>query len=1091
MKIKIIIISFILLCMHYYCLDSYGKEYVLLEQACDQANNELGFNYYNYSFFNFKNDIWTEYGVFAKGEVSGDIKFSDESNRNEHRYIGNTIDDDKIPNKYFPDDHTATTVINQWKWIEMPTNYKLGTFNQWSYKESNEPYIRQALKDRFGDLFDETQVKNWYTYVHVLQPRTTVCDGVGRMWHDWDSNGDGIMEQWYITIILPRKLKQDAVAEFDIYHQGNQVTDNYDKPVITASPHASVAVALQNKSQLNHIDEEHCTYEWFADEGQGYVAIATTEHAAYTATKPTTQFKLIIHAGEHEKITREKEHTFYLKPSDEISQSNSSTSGYMSAEATAVIQADPRGNEAFNTLDGIPTGEKVYIQVHAKSYLSNISYVQKSGTKYYTVTVSKKYKLKWKEDKGDYNEEGQWEEKWMNKKDTKTIRKTYTIPRTYAYWEIAQLEIFGLDKAVIQNEALPNHQMVLAPKNYTQPEVDVWHSTKPSDHMIEPNDRTITLKTSTLNGGKRGKPSIPSSNWLNEADAAISEIQVKNDKCIINHTIILDDSLVSTRTTAPSALPKPPELSYDTLYTAQIPIEHTKPNKYKLPSTGSIHYSLIKGIHTAQSNIQQSIKGINPVTIHTPVICKPTLLNQQDYSQTLNHNTNAIQLQIGHTMILNYPTKGQHRGIKGYGLRDYEAYVKKRQVKFPFDIYIGHDRTGVFGKKNTWMTVPDGLDEMIFYIPTWVKEDTYTLLFRTIPLNFTPEHEQKYEYHANLDINKYKAVEKIDVQVTGRLYDFRITDISDWNWQKFFRKEESTEHTGKYFYSGDKDRNGKIDSTRQYHLPIMEDKNDTQGYESYALKLGYRISFDLITNGDYMDKYDCILITPTYYYMSLTGKQRQEVDLYYESCSQLIKIGSQYDKLARTMILNDSYRNISKQEIWNTAKALDAQNRSYENKSLEDYQQMYFSGMERSIAKGGRVLLTEAVRTFIGSTANIPSSITQEEAIQSVQKWYGEFYLPSSTVAVPKGTDLTTMKHLNVNESPFLHNGYIMVNFKLEGIQDADLNNPVQAYNNPSYTNQWLREGFKINQDGFHLTYGDIVLYYTDKRASEDYVIGR
>src|SRR5690606_16763295 len=124
-------------------------------------------------------------------------------------------------------------------------------------------------------------------------------------------------------------------------------------------------------------------------------------------------------------------------------------------------------------------------------------------------------------------------------------------------------------------------------------------------------------------------------------------------------------------------------------------------------------------------------------------------------------------------------TSGAHKDIKGYGNRDYAKYVRDKQGRFPFDVYKADHATLI--PKDTWTSVPVGQLTTTFYMPAWVDEGNYDVLFRTFaensPASFTSQP------NANLDLTHHVATQVVAVEVIGRLFDFRITDIADYQWE--------------------------------------------------------------------------------------------------------------------------------------------------------------------------------------------------------------------------------------------------------------------------------------------------------------------
>jgi hypothetical protein len=148
------------------------------------------------------------------------------------------------------------------------------------------------------------------------------------------------------------------------------------------------------------------------------------------------------------------------------------------------------------------------------------------------------------------------------------------------------------------------------------------------------------------------------------------------------------------------------------------------------------------------------------------------------------------------------------------------------------------------------------------------------------------------------------------------------------------------------------------------------------------------------------------------------------------------------------------------------------------------------------------LLLPEQIRTFIGPKTNIPPSVNTDRALAAIQRWYGEYSIPADTYVVKKGIKLYQNGPFDEKAPMFLKNGYIVVNFNIESIQQGDLTNPHLQYinaplmnkvvNGVQRNNQWRMEGFNHNiQDSygnrFHLIDGDVVFYNADKSSRDDF----
>lgn len=138
-----------------------------------------------------------------------------------------------------------------------------------------------------------------------------------------------------------------------------------------------------------------------------------------------------------------------------------------------------------------------------------------------------------------------------------------------------------------------------------------------------------------------------------------------------------------------------------------------------------------------------------------------------------------------------------------------------------------------------------------------------------------------------------------------------------------------------------------------------------------------------------------------------------------------------------------------------------------------------------------------------GGLGHSPSGVSGDDILEGTQKWYGEFYLPSQSVFVPAGTDLTdnvAYPTLKMGKAPFITDGYIIVNFQIDvyhniaDTTDLTAANHYMTYNNDdpdngnnNRGNRWDMEGFDTNQALYTLYYGDTLFYHVDKRASDDY----
>ena len=84
--------------------------------------------------------------------------------------------------------------------------------------------------------------------------------------------------------------------------------------------------------------------------------------------------------------------------------------------------------------------------------------------------------------------------------------------------------------------------------------------------------------------------------------------------------------------------------------------------------------------------LKHVIKNVNPVVVHTPVVCKGGITDDIAHNQQVIP-TAHFSLVLGRNFTVGVSTVGTHKDQKGYGTRDYEKYTALRQIRFPFEVY--------------------------------------------------------------------------------------------------------------------------------------------------------------------------------------------------------------------------------------------------------------------------------------------------------------------------------------------------------------------------------------------------------------------
>lgn len=768
----------------------------------------------------------------------------------------------------------------------------------------------------------------------------------------------------------------------------------------------------------------------------------------------------------------------------------------MDPVATGVIKADNRDSEKFDVLDGIPTSESLYVNVFGLNYLYKNQWANMLGEITYTVPVNKTYILTWTipgEPSSGPDNPGTPDE---SMEEEVQVEEQVTITRPYSYWQIDNLEVYRLARSTVSNYALPGGSVSLTPAGYTPPVLISDHSANVDDHVEPASCEEVDLGTETVSGGS-SKPAVPTTNFTSAAESAVGQNQVKNDRVLFNGSTVMSDNWAQGTAPTPGIIPPAATIQRDVLYGRNYLISNTLLNRANTTSTGTIDYDLIPGNINGGSNQSFPVNAINTVTVHTPVVNYSSVTDDQAHNQKTTPNPNRSAFILDRPFTVRIPTSGQHRNIQGYGDRDYAKYVRSKQVYFPFDVYSSDRST--FYPKDTWITIPTGQLDTEFFLPVWVDEGDYQVYFRTIaenaPSDFTTQPS------ANLDLAHHVATDIEPVEVIGRVYDFHITDIADYNWETVFRKQKgNAAPSGTSYWTGLRDIDGGArGNSLPYTLPIAPGKHPAQGYKNAAVKTGYHFKFDLKTKGNMFGVQDGISITPSFYFVNQDGSGRQPVDLYYHSGNRkFIRIGSPQDTEKRYVILNDRLRNVPQDELQDTASYFYNRGGAPAGMSAAAYMKQYLEKISKSKTWVGRLdwmLLPFEIRTLIGPKSGLPASVDTERANAAVQRWYGEYSLPADVYVVKKGTDLAAYgrtNRLDEKSSIFLKKGFIVVNFNIETIREGNTDKPHLQYIHGPLMNQWQLEGYSRTYNDtygkrFSLMDGDVVFYHADQSSKGDF----
>ncbi|WP_308723052.1 DUF5704 domain-containing protein [Paenibacillus polysaccharolyticus] len=791
-----------------------------------------------------------------------------------------------------------------------------------------------------------------------------------------------------------------------------------------------------------------------------------------------------------------------------------------------ILADDPTNGIHFDATRGIPTSEHLYANTWAMNYLFQHTFGKQQGTITYNCEADLTYVRTWKVEQPDLpGPDGTMiPQEDTEDSDTVDVHYTFSFERNYSYWNINNVELYSIDQAEMENYALPDDERItLYPQGYTPPELEMEHDEDVEIHVMPKETGEISYVPPVLASDGYEPLDVPDDKGLLKgmAEGQTGPPDVKNDALDFTwegaSTKVMDGSTVVENGPDPTQIPAPTKIgSYkDTgeqvLYEDQLLIPQTRLNKANTESSGEIQYALHPTTLGGSGDKTFPVSPINTVTVHTPVVNYSLVSDDQPHNQKTVPNMNRSALILERPFTVRIPTNGQHLdagSYPGYGDRDYAKYYRIKQVRFPFDVYSA-DRTQ-FYPRNTWIDIDVPVLDTTFYLPVWVDEGDYQVEFRNIAENAPSEYPMQPEIEAqpdaNTDLYYHVASDEVSVEVIGRLYDFEITDIADYNWELVFRRfKGSIAPTWISYWTGTQDIDGdKRGNFSQFTVPIRPGSHPLQGYQNVAVKTGYHFKFDFKTKGNMFGPRDGIRLTPTFDFVSKDGRTRVPVDLYYSTNQRnFIRIGSAEDQVKRFVILNDRMRQVPAVQLRDTAtykyhRYGEIHTGMMSERAYQEYYRDKFTKMKTPVGGYSLLLMPEQLRTFIGPKTNIPTTASADvlRANAAIQQWYGEYSLPAEPYVVEAGTNLAeygrTHGGLDAKSPIFLKNGYIVVNFNFESIREGNLGAPHLQYIHAPLMNQWLLEGFQRQvQDSygnsFSLRDGDVVFYHASRSSRDDF----
>ena len=335
------------------------------------------------------------------------------------------------------------------------------------------------------------------------------------------------------------------------------------------------------------------------------------------------------------------------------------------------------------------------------------------------------------------------------------------------------------------------------------------------------------------------------------------------------------------------------------------------------------------------------------------------------------------------------------------------------------------------------------------------------------------------------DSSSYVATQTISLETYGKIYDLQMNNSVDPDW---LNKVQGKDENGRY----------TLDYIPEGQMPFGQIGQNKNTAYKYAPKLGYTVSFNFKTKGRKTTQVD-VQIKDFKFVSKEAGKNAiQDVDLYYGTGTQKIKIDENNNRPI-SVRLSDAYYKVPPQEMTDSSRIYSLKEEkganpadSYQYGPYEygiggpyNYRNAVPAGHLRLLTLPHSLRLTfnnfvEYMRLFKKDQASISADAkSTDRVIGSVGRWYAGYILPASTIAVPKNTPQDKIT------SSVLKNGYILVSMNFIGKESNGTD--YLLYDGPKVEQITLPNGKTITPpDGID----PIIIYETDYRAQNDSDIG-
>lgn len=416
--------------------------------------------------------------------------------------------------------------------------------------------------------------------------------------------------------------------------------------------------------------------------------------------------------------------------------------------SNSILSSSSNGAYEYDIEKGIPGGEELYVNGSASSGLYKFYVDKVTGKMSICVMVPVTYKLKWTDYYG------------VKQEETKVIKKYYLVDRYFTYYQYKKFEEKKLVAMELQSDLFSKKYTVTNGNNsLTSIDAGTVKYDGIYGHMLGYDNISVNIPAVELNSNSYLKPTIPDEDYSYYADKMVSQLKVRNDKLVVNGSVVMSDDIKRKETSKPAS-----SFSVDNI---SLKAEGLVIDKKTLNGEGYVIDGNYVYRDAVGNSISYNMSGLKPVKVHTPVVCKENLQGEKELNQAVNPTMSDVVL--GTYMTVSFNDFGIHKSIKGYGVRSYGKYVGKRHIICDFDVeYMGSRYEA------------GSIIEVIgYYAKLYVcqdnKEGIYNVSTRTLAYNM-PQGvlDNLFENDANLSMEKYGAKSSAKVRLIGKIKDFNV-----------------------------------------------------------------------------------------------------------------------------------------------------------------------------------------------------------------------------------------------------------------------------------------------------------------------------